>query len=56
MIIFHSNLMESKYSRKSGEIPWTKKAVAVPAGLNKMEWIYKKDNSVSQGSDCAWID
>jgi len=21
-----------------------------------MEWIYKKDNSVSQGSDCAWID
>jgi hypothetical protein len=42
--------------RKSGEIPWTKKAVAVSAGLNKMEWIYKKDNSVSQGSDCAWID
>ena len=21
-----------------------------------MEWIYKKDNSVSQGSDCAWLD
>jgi len=42
--------------KKSGEIPWTKMAVAVSAGLNKMEWIYKKDNSVSQGSDCAWID
>jgi len=42
--------------KKSGEIPWTKKAVAVPAGLNKMEWIYKKDQSVSGGSDCAWID
>jgi hypothetical protein len=42
--------------KKSGEIPWTKKAVAVQAGLNKMEWVYKKDNSVSQGSDCAWID
>ena len=42
--------------RKSGEIPWTKKVVPVPAGLNKMEWSYKKDNSVSQGSDCAWID
>ena len=28
----------------------------VLAGLNKMEWIYRKDNSVSQGSDCAWID
>jgi hypothetical protein len=42
--------------KKSGEIPWTKVAVAVPAGLNKLEWIYKKDNTVSQGSDCAWID
>jgi hypothetical protein len=42
--------------KKSGEIPWTKKAVAVPEGLNKMEWTYRKDNSVSQGSDCAWID
>ena len=42
--------------KKSGEVPWTKKAVAVKAGINKMEWAYKKDNSVSQGLDCAWID
>jgi hypothetical protein len=42
--------------KKSGEIPWTKTAVAVKAGLNKMEWIYRKDNSLSDGSDCAWID
>jgi hypothetical protein len=42
--------------RKSGEIPWTKKAIAVPAGQNKMEWLYKKDQSVSSGADCAWID
>jgi hypothetical protein len=42
--------------RKSGEIQWTKKVVAVPAGLNKMEWSYNKDNSLSLGSDCAWID
>ncbi|HEX7494277.1 MAG TPA: C25 family peptidase C-terminal domain-containing protein, partial [Bacteroidales bacterium] len=42
--------------KKSGEIPWIKAAVAVPAGLNKLEWIYRKDNTVSQGSDCAWID
>jgi hypothetical protein len=42
--------------RKSGEIPWTSSTVAVSAGINKMEWNYKKDNSVSQGSDCAWID
>jgi len=42
--------------KKSGEISWTKQSVAVQAGVNKMEWIYRKDNSVSQGSDCAWID
>ncbi len=42
--------------KKSGEVPWTKKAVLIPAGLNKMEWIYKKDQSVTGGSDCAWID
>jgi hypothetical protein len=42
--------------KKSGEIPWTKKAIAVPAGLNKIEWIYKKDQSVSSGADCAWLD
>jgi hypothetical protein len=42
--------------KKSGEIQWTKTAVKVPAGLNKMEWIYKKDDSKNVGSDCAWID
>jgi hypothetical protein len=42
--------------KASGETPWSKKVVAVPAGINVMEWTYKKDNSVSQGSDCAWID
>jgi hypothetical protein len=42
--------------RKSGEIPWTSCTVAVSAGINKMEWNYKKDSSVSKGSDCAWID
>jgi hypothetical protein len=42
--------------KKSGEIPWTRAAFAVSHGLNKMEWTYKKDSSVSKGSDCAWID
>jgi hypothetical protein len=42
--------------RKSGEIPWAKKSFAVSAGINQFEWVYKKDNSVTQGSDCAWID
>ncbi len=31
-------------------------SVPVTAGTNKMEWIYSKDQSVSNGADCAWID
>ena len=53
---FSFKLNDVEILKKSGEIPWAKSSVAVKAGLNKMEWIYKKDNSVSQGSDCAWID
>jgi hypothetical protein len=50
------NLNDTEILKKSGETAWDKQAIAVPAGLNKMEWIYKKDNSVSQGADGAWID
>src|SRR5512139_1129708 len=40
----------------SGETEWKRKSVEIPAGFNMMEWIYKKDNSVSQGADYAQID
>jgi hypothetical protein len=50
------NLNDNEILKKSGETIWYKQAVEVPAGFNKMEWIYKKDNSVSQGADAAWID
>ncbi|MCU0461335.1 MAG: C25 family cysteine peptidase [Bacteroidales bacterium] len=53
-LIFKLNDVEM--FKKSGETGWTRKAVGVPAGLNKFEWIYKKDGSVSSGSDCAFID
>jgi len=42
--------------KSSGEIDWTQKVIAVPAGLNKMEWIYSKDYGQKSGSDCAWVD
>jgi hypothetical protein len=54
LLIFKLNNVE--IFRKSGEIPWSRKAVGVPAGMNKFEWIYKKDGSVSAGADCAMID
>ncbi len=53
-LIFRLNGIE--ILKKSGEIPWTGTSFPVPAGQNKMEWIYFKDNSKNEGSDCAWVD
>jgi hypothetical protein len=53
-LIFKLN--EVEVFRQSGEIPWTEAAFPVSAGVNKMEWIYSKDQSVSNGADCAWLD
>jgi hypothetical protein len=50
------NLNGREIFKKSGEVQWTKMSVPMPQGLNKMEWVYKKDLSVTSGSDCAWID
>ncbi|MCK9424079.1 MAG: C25 family cysteine peptidase [Bacteroidales bacterium] len=40
----------------SGETPWTKASYPVTAGNHTFKWEYMKDGSVSNGSDCAWID
>lgn len=53
---FQFNLNDNEVLRVSGETNWLRKSFEIPAGFNKMEWIYKKDNSVSQGADCAIID
>jgi len=50
------NLNDKEVLKYSGETSWEKFKIAVPAGFNLMEWIYKKDNSVSQGADGAWVD
>ena len=40
----------------SGEIDWTEKTYAIPAGDYVFKWEYSKDISISSGDDCAWID
>jgi hypothetical protein len=50
------NLNDKEVLKYSGETSWEKFKIAVPAGFNLLEWIYRKDNSVSQGADGAWID
>jgi hypothetical protein len=40
----------------SGEEDWTYETFFVEPGAHTISWSYKKDGSVSSGSDCAWID
>ena len=40
----------------SGTVNWTQFATAVPAGPHELKWEYAKDNTVSYGSDTAWVD
>ncbi len=47
---------DNEVMKQSGEIPWTRLAVPVAAGPNILEWKYSKDQSVSSGADCAWLD
>ena len=40
----------------SGEVAWSQVTFNVSAGVHTFKWAYKKDVSVSSGSDCAWVD
>jgi hypothetical protein len=40
----------------SGEIGWSSASYPVEAGSRTFTWAYIKDQSMSGGSDCAWID
>ena len=53
-LIFRIN--GSEIFRISGESGWIEKKIELKGGFNLLEWLYKKDESVSSGSDCAWLD
>jgi hypothetical protein len=40
----------------AGNVPWGRVAFAVGEGGNVFKWEYMKDNVVSSGEDCAWVD
>ena len=40
----------------SGTVDWTRAQYPVTTGTHTFKWKYQKDSSVSNGSDCAWID
>ncbi|HPE87306.1 MAG: C25 family cysteine peptidase [Bacteroidales bacterium] len=40
----------------SGDNGWTEAQYPVSTGIHELKWTYEKDYSVSNGSDCGWID
>ena len=46
----------SEQANWSGYYGWNNYSFSVNQGVHTFEWRYTKDGSVSNGSDCAWID
>lgn len=46
----------SKKEELSGEVEWGQASFNVSAGNHTFKFVYTKDGSISNGSDCAWID
>jgi len=40
----------------SDEVPWGQVQYMITAGVHTFKWVYDKDVSLSNGSDCGWID
>ncbi len=40
----------------SGEVAWARASFLVNEGSHSFKWSYNKDESLSSGNDCAWID
>lgn len=45
-----------RQDRWSGEVDWTQATFSVSTGNHVFKWVYDKDGSVSNGSDCGWVD
>ena len=53
---FHFLIDGTSQFNASGEVEWTRAAFPLSAGSHTLTFRYAKDGSVSNGSDCAWID
>ncbi len=40
----------------SGDKDWNITTITIPAGSHSVKWVYEKDDSVTVGSDCGWVD
>ncbi|MEA1886728.1 MAG: C25 family cysteine peptidase, partial [Bacteroidota bacterium] len=47
---------DSVLINESGEVDWTEVIIPLNKGVYLLHWIYEKDQSVNNGSDCAYLD
>ncbi|MBN2589861.1 MAG: hypothetical protein JXA96_08355 [Sedimentisphaerales bacterium] len=40
----------------SGQMDWEKVGFEITPGTHNFKWVYTKDESLTQGQDCVWID
>ncbi len=52
----HFYIDNAEQDNWSGEVAWSMESYAVTTGTHTFKWSYTKDGSVSNGSDCAWVD
>ena len=53
---FHFLIDGEDMFNASGDVDWTRASFLLSAGSHVLTFRYQKDYSVSNGSDCAWID
>ena len=54
--IFSVSLDGAQQYSWSGEGPWTRTTLAIPAGAHTVRWDYVKDVSLASGQDAGWVD
>ncbi|MFZ2069999.1 MAG: hypothetical protein WAV32_00005, partial [Halobacteriota archaeon] len=42
--------------RISGNVDWQQKTYQISSGSHTLKWRYVKDDGVSRGYDCGWLD
>lgn len=40
----------------SGSVDWQQRSLVIPEGEQALRWVYRKDESVSEGADTGWLD
>ncbi|KKN49126.1 hypothetical protein LCGC14_0646000 [marine sediment metagenome] len=55
-LTFYVDGVEVPNYQISGEVDWEQKTYSIGGGSYLVKWEYKKDSSLSSGSDCGWLD